>query len=158
MKPPRKNLIAILCIIAVLLLPVRKPASAEQQTITMYCIVSPGSVLNVRFSPEPNAHKEAYLERGDEVEVYYIKDGWACIKWGDTLYCKAEFLSYEPPMTPTQYTVTGSGRVRIRSSPGGDFVQWAHPGDQLVVHAFVMRDGQEWALVQQGAIMAEYLQ
>ena len=130
-----------------------RPAHAET---TMYVTVSPGSVLNARFTPSKGAEIVGRLERGDKLVVTEIKDGWATvILCGDTLYCSAKYLSDHPPTDePTTYTVAANGRVKVRKTPDGEAVGWVYPGDTVQVLGWV--DG--WARTAQGYISNNYLE
>lgn len=135
------------------------PACAEDiPSHTMYVCVSEGSTLNVRSTPETDGFREGYLQRGDEVEVYSISDGWAAIDFGKNLfYCSSSYLSDNPPSDRVPYMVSSSGRVRVRDVPDGQFVRWVNPGDEVIVVGWQTIGSVQWAILTDGSIMAEYL-
>lgn len=124
---------------------------------TMYAAVEPDSVLNVRFSPSGDI--EGYYERGDAVEVLSVQGGWAAVDFGgNTFYCSADYLSSRPVDEPAACTVSASGRVRLRDSPGGSLVRWLEPGDSVAVLSWRTENGVEWARTDAGYVMAAYLE
>ncbi len=151
---------ALVCVLLAALLfaaAIMIPAYADTGT-PMYVCVREGSTLNARAEPV-DGRVEMRLERGDEIDCVRIADGWAEVLVGGTerLYVAAEYLSSAPPEAPAQYTVTANGRVRVRKEPGGETAAWVHPGDAVTVYAWREDGAGNWARVDGGYIMADYL-
>ena len=112
-------------------------------------------LLNIRDAP--GGAVIGYLYPGDAVTVLDTAQGWAhvqaAIEAGEG-YVSLDYLT-DTPGDPACYTVTGSGRVRVRTSPGGDPTgQYVHPGDSVTVTGWL--DG--WANIGEGWVDASYLE
>ena len=147
--------IGALLIVIIAMIPCMITANAA----TAYVVVEEDSYLNARSAPG-HGTVEAHLERGWEVEVVSVDNGWAkIIGVGEcyTCYVAAEFLSDEPPCDPVACIVTAPGRVRVRESPNGRTAQWLKPGDTVMVNNWLTVDNVRWARINNGYVMAEYL-
>ena len=142
-------IVPLLLFICILLAAFLHDATAD----TMYCTVSSG-YLNGRLTPGGVEHTRYF--NGDTLEVVEIADGWAKVEGGEAeyVYCAVSYLSTMPPGEPIQqFKVTG-GRVRLRETPGGEFVRWIEKGK--TVDGVIVFDG--WVYTGQGWIDKEYLQ
>lgn len=135
-----------------------QPAFAEDYQF-MYVNVSEESHLNLR-SHSGYGSIEARMPRGMKVKVVGVHDGWAKIvdagEGGG--YASINYLSDEPPADPAEYIVSGNGRVHVRRAPFGKHERWLHPGDKVTVFGMISSEGERWALIDDGYVMASYLQ
>lgn len=147
-------------VLAALMVLAAKLAEAE----TMWVDVAPGSHLNARSKPRTGAI-EAKLERGWAVEVVETRDGWAAITgWGEcgTCWVDARYLSEEAPQDPTPCDPvrmrTNADKVRLRAYPGGQVLRRLEKGAAVTVTGWVTHEGETWAQVDGGYMMAEFLE
>ena len=91
------------------------------------------------------------------VAVLEMAEGWARVRADIEAgegYVSLAYLTDELS-EPADYTVTGTGRVRVRTSPGGDpSGQYVHPGDHVTVTGWLDR----WANIGAGWVSGEYLE
>lgn len=128
-------------------------ASAE----TMWVNVGEHSHLNGR-SRAVNGEITAKLQRGWEVEVVHIRNGWALIDGYSEDGCcwvSAEYLSRTPlprveAFTPVQ-AATKVGKLLVRICPAGRVVdRIERKGTELTVYATVAHGGETWAYIDDG--------
>ncbi|NCB35975.1 MAG: SH3 domain-containing protein [Clostridia bacterium] len=134
-------------------------AAAEEDTRTVYVLVSEDSVLNVRMLPKLGADVLFCADRGDPLLVQSIqKDGWVEVsRAGDYGYCRIEYLSDEPPGEPEAYTTT-VGELRLRRVPGGETLRKLDKDIPVTVLGRVTdQDGVQWARLTDGFVMARFL-
>lgn len=130
----------------------------------MYVHVEPDSYLNARSKPR-TGDIEAKLDRGQAVDVTEIRAGWATIVgWGETWICyvDADYLSENPieepiPCDPTEMRTTAE-KVRLRACPGGRVVRRLKKGSTVTVVGWVMDGKTLWAELEDGFIMAKFLE
>lgn len=68
-------------------------------------------------------------------------------------FCSIEYLTCKPGGDGVWCNVSG-GRVRIRSTMGGNTVGWLKPGMSVVVISWAKdQNGSEWAYTKQGWIL-----
>ncbi len=156
----KDHVYGIIMIIAVLVMGICLligEANAEGQSTPMYVVVSQSSWLNGRYEPDAGSSVEARFQRGDQVDVYEVQNGWARVAGGECQYvwCSAEYLSSTPPGTKAETcTVVSDGRVRVRKTPGGELVRWVKSGSTVTVQYRI--DG--WAYIGDGYLMEKYLE
>lgn len=153
--------------------------AAATEGATYYVAVSSTSYANVREQPSARSKVITTLERGAEVSATGERDGlWMEVQTdsvnityhgdgtttqSDPLkgWIKLSLLSMEQPYSNKSGTIKGDGRVRLRDEPGGDFMKWVYPGDDVSVLSVVELDGQQWYRIRhsddRGWIMADYL-
>lgn len=149
-----KRISALLIVITTMI-----PCMITANAATAYVNVEEGSYLNARSAPG-HGFIEAHLERGWEVEVVSVSDGWAeVVGVGECYICyvAAEYLSDEPPGDPMPYVVVSDGRVRVRAQPNGQTTRWLRPGAKVIVTGWLTVDNVRWARINNGYVMAEYL-
>ena len=135
-------------------------AKADETPATKYVLVDAGSWLNIRERPAAHADVVIRMERGEALQVYAIDaDGWAEVaRAGDAGYCRVEYLCDTMPEAPVEYAAAAD-KLRVRDLPNAKATTVAklRKGDQVTVLAFLTCDGQKWARVASGFIMADYL-
>jgi uncharacterized protein YraI len=154
-------------------------ARALAQGALYYVAVSSTSYLNVREAPEADAEIITTLDRGDEIEATGATDGlWVEVQTesitityregSEPVYSEPlkgwvalSLLSLERPYSNQHGNIIGDGRVRLRDGPGGDFLKWVYPGEEVSVLAVVEVDAQRWYRVRHGEdrgwVLADYL-
>lgn len=167
----------VIASLLLILLLITCAASAE---ITYYVATSSTSYLNVREQPNTDAKIITTLERGAAIPATGEKSGlWIEVQTesrstthhSDGTKTESEplkgwvmisMLSLEQPYSNKTGTITGDGRVRLRTDPGGDFLKWVYPGDSVNVLAVIEINDAQWYRIRHGEdrgwIMAEYLE
>lgn len=152
-----KRWIALLVALWMMLMLAWVTDAAAEEGCVMYVQVREGTLLNGRREPNLDSAILMRMERGFEVYVLRVKNGWAEIVGGEagTCWCAVEYLAdYPPGENAPQYTVVSSGRVRVRQTPDGKAVGYVQPGDTVEVRFMI--DG--WAYIGSGYVMAEFLE
>jgi len=152
--------LAIVVMLALLLIVSAANAEEEQSPTGMVVYVAEESWLNIRERPSGDAPVTIRMERGDALDVYSVdKNGWAEIgRAGDSGYCRVEYLLDTLPSELVEYTTTVN-HLRVRKLPSDHAmaVRKLRKGATVSVLGFVTMDGERWARVESGFIMAGYL-
>lgn len=152
--------LAIMVMLAVLLIVSAANAEEVQAPTGMVVFVAEGSWLNIRERPSGDAPVTIRMELGDALDVYAVDaNGWAEIgRAGDSGYCRVEYLLDSLPSEPIDYVATVN-HLRVRKLPCDQSiaVRKLHKGATVSVLGFVTIDGERWARVVDGFIMAGYL-
>lgn len=141
-------LLNVLLIITMLL----PSAGAE----TMYVCVDEDSWLNGRANPDIHSDVECRFYLGDEVEVIDIYGEWAKVDEGGEAkhsWVLMKYLSSDIYESDTNATVVSNGRVRVRTSPGGEIIGYVNDGDTVKVKSSY----EEWIRTNLGWISKDYL-
>lgn len=138
----------------------------DAEAETMWVNVGEHSHLNGR-SRAVDGEIVAKLQRGWEVEVVHIRNGWALIDgYGEGGHCwvSAKYLTDEKPgevrtIEPVKVRTTVS-RLLVRSCPGGSVVgRIDKKGTKLTVLATVIQSNVKWAYLGNGRwVMWRYLE
>lgn len=138
------------------------PAQAE----VMWVNVGEHSHLNGR-SKAVNGEIVAKLQRGWEVEVVHIRNGWALVDgYGEDGHCwvSAKYLTDEKPAKveasqPVSVRTTVS-RLLVRACPGGSVVsRIERKGTKLTVLGTTIHKDVKWAYLGDGRwVMWRYLE
>lgn len=144
----------MLTMILLLLANPNADARAEDASTMTVCGLPEGKYLRGRRAPSLNADEEMRLYNGDKVTVLEVRDGWAKIRGGESseVWCSLDYLTSEQPEA-MDYTVTATGRVRVRTAPDGELKRWAADGDRVTVTRWVGK----WGYVGDGYILSKYL-
>ncbi len=125
------------------------------------CMVQISSgVLYIRERPTRKSHDTGKLRAGDAVVAIGYQGGWTLVDApveAGTGWVKSEYLT-----TSTedygQYINSSGGMVRIRDGIGGAKIGKLKAGKQVNVTAWAVdMDGETWAFIGTGYVMAKYL-
>lgn len=150
----------ILALLSVLLLAGGALADTDHSVITLYVVQISSGVLNIREEPTLESPDAGDLYAGDTVVATGYESGWTRIESSVEVasgWVKSEYLT-----TSTegygQYANTSGGNVRIRDGIGGEKTGKVEAGKQVTVSAWgVDADGETWAFIGNGYVMAKYL-
>lgn len=147
-----KVFLATLLVLAILM------ATGVVKAETLQVNVRKGSILNGRVEPSTRAEKMCRFEKGDELTVLDMKDGWAKVDEGGDAeynYVSWDYLSGGEGW-PKTYRVSSDGRVKVRKNPSTDakVVDYVKDGKKLTV--FFIYDG--FAKTKRGFISVDYLE
>ncbi|MDL2318095.1 SH3 domain-containing protein [Eubacteriales bacterium OttesenSCG-928-A19] len=167
----------VIASLLLVLLLITGTASAET---TYYVATSSTSYLNVREQPNTDSKIVTTLDRGTALPATGEKSGlWIEVQTesrnithhSDGTRTESEplkgwvmisMLSLEQPYSNKTGTITGDGRVRLRTDPDGDFQKWVHPGDSVSVLAVIEINEARWYRIRHGEdrgwVMADYLE
>ena len=127
---------------------------ADGQTLT--CVVSESQYVNVRKNPRSDAATWGRLHNGDTIELEGVSGGWIEFSFGGRkAYANAKYFEITENGL---YRINANGRVRVRSAPNGQRVDWADPGEIVSVEGW--RYGEDdalWARCGGRYIAADYL-
>lgn len=154
-----RALIALLLVAAILAgVAISAAAMAESEPViaTMYVLPDVSPYLNGRFEQSTKSTVEARFFPNDALEVVEFGTGWTRVLGGElgTVWVKSDYITATAPDSePEAYTVTGNGRVNVRSAPDGERVRWAEVGEVVAVYGWA----GEWAIVDGGFIDGSFL-
>lgn len=126
------------------------------QAETLMCIVKETQYVNVRKQPRSDAASWGKLHNGDTIEVESVSGGWIQFNFnGHKAYARVDYFELEGG---GEYMIEANGRVRVRSTPNGERVSWANPGETVNVYGWRYgSDDKLWARCGGWYVAAEYL-
>lgn len=151
--------IMILLLMICLLLGMGSAGHAETQR--MYVKVRVDSSLTLRAEPKPDGEVLGSLERGNAVNVPCEDGDWRQVERdGVTGWVHADYLSDIFPPLPYggAYRVAAKPTLNVRDAPKGTVIARLKANATVYVYdRCIDEDGAEWALLDEGWVMSEYI-
>jgi len=150
-------LLSALCIL--LICSIGAPALTEDAG-QLFSVQITSGTLNIRDSPDLSGEVVGWLYPDDPVEVIGFSGGWAHVVAAVEAgvgWVKSEYLTTKPGIGG-EYANDSGGRVRVRCGVGGKAIGWIKAGKIVTVTSWAEDDeGQEWAFIGEGYVLAQYL-
>lgn len=147
------------CIACVLIVAITCSAVAEE---TAYVLVGHGQTVNVRRAPSADSDRLCTFERGRVVTIDRVVDGYAHVAlalnntggWIDIRFLSSE----KPEELETGAFLVTANKTRVRTKPNGEVKKRLDKGATVEVFEWLEADGELWAKVSGGYILADLLE
>lgn len=115
--------------------------------------------LRVRESPSIHSAEIGKLWYGDAVTIESYADGWALVAGvSNETGSGYVMVGYLTDALVDPFTAVTTASVKMRDLPGGEPIKKLRKGAKVTALGVLTIDGVEWAHVEQGWIMNEFLE